>query len=198
LKVNLFRKIFFYNFQNSYAGFGLVDSILSISLLGIVITYSIYFATKRMDLLFKSNINRSINKEIKRDINLLRSDLWLMGLNQGDKKYETDTDSCIDIEEKIINLPNWEIDESRPNLNSPLPPDSNDPKIQYWWPDERRGKIFKGRTILLIRILKVKSFNNNENLDNSISNINYIVKWNDNNIQWLSIDLGSEAHSWCF
>ena len=151
-----------------------------------------------MDLLFKSNINRSINKEIKRDINLLRSDLWLMGFNQGDKKYETDTDSCIDIEDKIINLPNWEIDESRPNLNSPLPPDSNDPKIQYWWPDERRGKIFKGRTILLIRILKVKSFNNNENLDNSISNINYIVKWNDNNIQWLSIDLGSEAHSWCF
>ena len=34
-----------------------------------------------MDLLFSSNINRSINKEIKRDIDLLRSDMWAMGLD---------------------------------------------------------------------------------------------------------------------
>ena len=63
------------------SGFGLVDSIVSISLLSIVISYSIYFVTKRMNLLFSSNINRSINKEIKRDIDLLRSDMWAMGLD---------------------------------------------------------------------------------------------------------------------
>ena len=63
------------------SGFGLVDSIVSISLLSIVISYSIYFVTKRMNLLFSSNISRSINKEIKRDIDLLRSDMWAMGLD---------------------------------------------------------------------------------------------------------------------
>jgi hypothetical protein len=68
------------------SGFGLVDSIVSISLLGIVLSYSIYFVTRRMDLLFSSNINRSINKEIKRDIDLLRSDMWAMGLDTTKKK----------------------------------------------------------------------------------------------------------------
>ena len=34
-------------------------------------------------------------------------------------------------------------------------------------------------------------------LDKNISNINYRVKWNDNNVHWMSIDLGTEAHSWC-
>ena len=71
----------FYLKKNDSLGFGLVDSIVSISLLGIVLSYSIYFVTRRMDLLFSSNINRSINKEIKRDIDLLRSDMWAMGLD---------------------------------------------------------------------------------------------------------------------
>ena len=37
-----------------------------------------------------------------------------------------------------------------------------------------------------------------EKLKQNISNINYRVKWNDNNVHWISIDLGIEAHSWCF
>ena len=49
-----------------------------------------------------------------------------------------------------------------------------------------------------MRELTVNSFNGNNNLDQNISNINYRVKWNDNNVHWMSIDLGTEAHSWCF
>ena len=186
-------------FKNNYsAGFGLVDSIVSISLLGIVVSYSIYFVTKRMDLLFNSNINRSINKEIKRDIDLLRSDMWAMDLNNTEKKYIIDENSCIDISGKILGLPNWNINETKPDINSPSPPSGNDQKIQYWWPDKERGKIFKGRGVLIVRELTIKSFNKNNNLDQNVSNINYRVKWNDNNVHWMSIDLGTEAHSWCF
>ena len=188
-----------FHFKNNYSsGFGLVDSIVSISLLGIVVSYSIYFATKRMDLLFSSNINRSINKEIKRDIDLLRSDMWAMGLNTTEKKYFIEEKSCIDISGKILGLPNWDINETRPNLDSPAPPGNNDQRIQYWWPDKEKGKVFKGRGVLIVRELTVKSFKENKNLDQTISNINYRVKWNDNNVHWISIDLGTEAHGWCF
>ena len=183
------------NFTN---GFGLVDSIVSISLLGIVVSYSIYFVTKRLDILYGANIYRSINKEIKRDIDLLKSDLWSMGLNKDEKKYVIENNYCIDLTEKILNLPNWIINASIPNERAPIAPSGTDKKIQYWWPDETRGKIFKGRNVLIVRELTVKSFNENNNLDKNISNISYRVKFNDNNLHWLSIDLGSEAHSWCF
>ena len=183
------------NFSN---GFGLVDSIISISLLGIVVSYSIYFVTKRLDILYGANIYRSINKEIKRDIDLLKSDLWSMGLNKDEKKYLIENNYCIDLTDKILNLPNWPINESIPNERAPIAPSSGDKRIQYWWPDETRGKIFKGRNVLIVRELTVKSFNGNNNLDKNISNISYRVKFNDNNLHWLSIDLGSEAHSWCF
>ena len=180
------------------SGFGLVDSIVSISLLGIVLSYSIYFVTKRMDLLFSSNITRSINKEIKRDIDLLRSDMYAMGLDTTQKKYLFGGNSCIDISKKILGLPNWDINGIRPGINSPAPPTPDDERIQYWWPDEEKGKVFKGRGVLIVRELDVKSFNKNNNLDKNISNINYRVKWNNNNVHWISIDLGAEAHSWCF
>ena len=155
----------FYLKKNYSSGFGLVDSIVSISLLGIVLSYSIYFVTKRMDLLFSSNINRSINKEIKRDIDLLRSDMWAMGLDTTKKKYLIEQNSCIDISGKILELPNWDINATRPGLNSPAPPSGDDERIQYWWPDQEKGKIFKGRGVLIVRELVVKSFNKNNNLD---------------------------------
>ncbi len=187
------------NLEKKYSlGFGLVDSIVSISLLGIVLSYSIYFVTKRMDLLFSSNIYRSINKEIKRDIDLLKSDLWAMGLDTAKKKYIFEENYCIDISGKILGLPNWKIRETRPGTNSPIPPSGDNERTQYWWPDQEKGKIFKGRGVLIVRELVVKSFNKNNNLDQNISNINYRVKWNNNNIHWISIDLGAEAHSWCF
>ena len=197
MKVKIKKKIS--PFKDKFSlGFGLVDSIISISLLGIVVSYSIYFATKRMNLLFTSNINRSINKEIKRDIDLLRTDMWSMGLDASLKKYSMTDNSCINISTKILELPNWAINESRPNPNSPRAPLLNSANIQYWWPNVERGKIFKGRGILIVRELSIKSFNENNNLDQNISNINYRVIWEDNNIHWISIDLGLEAHSWCF
>ena len=194
----MIKKNYLIERNNFLNGFGLVDSIVSISLLGIVISYSIYFITKRLNILYSTNIYRSINKEIKRDIDLLKSDLWSMGLNRDQKKYVLDKDYCLDLTNKITNLPNWVINESKPNEKSPIAPLFVDKKIQYWWPDETRGKIFKGRSVLIVRELKVKSFKENNNLDKNIFDISYRVKFNDKNLHWLSIDLGSEAHSWCF
>ena len=59
-------------------GFGMVDSILSISLLAGVITYGIYFSSLRLGTVHSSNLIRSINKEIERDIERLKLDLWSM------------------------------------------------------------------------------------------------------------------------
>ena len=53
-------------------GFGLVDSILSISLLAGIITYGVYFSSLRLNTVYSSNLIRSINKEIERDIERLK------------------------------------------------------------------------------------------------------------------------------
>ena len=57
-------------------GFGLVDSILSLGLLAGVITYGVYFSSLRLGTVHTSNLIRSINKEIERDIERLKLDLW--------------------------------------------------------------------------------------------------------------------------
>ena len=49
-------------------GFGLVDGIISLSLLAGIITYGVYFSTLRLGTVHYSNLIRSINKEIERDI----------------------------------------------------------------------------------------------------------------------------------
>ena len=45
-------------------GFGLVDAILSLTLLAGIITYGFYFSSLRLSTLYSANLIRSINKEL--------------------------------------------------------------------------------------------------------------------------------------
>ena len=67
----------FKNIKDNY-GFGLVDAIVSMSLLTGVITYGIYFSSLRLSTVYDTNLTTSINKEIERDIERLKSDFWGM------------------------------------------------------------------------------------------------------------------------
>ena len=80
-------------FANIYweEGIGLVESILSVVMLGTLITYSIYFASTRANITHKSNIIRAINKEIHRDIERLKSDLWSIYYDKNTKGYNNKT-----------------------------------------------------------------------------------------------------------
>ena len=167
-------------------GFGIVDGILSISLLAGVITYGIYFSTLRLSTVHSSNLIRSINKEIERDIERLKLDLWSMSFDKNSGKYVLSEDRCSDFSEDIINLPSWFVDSSSENN-----------MVQSWRPGKERSKVFSGGRVVITRELNFSSPVNDESLNNSIATLNYNVQWGDNNKHWLSIDLTPEAHSWC-
>ena len=82
-------------------GFGIVDAILSLSLLVGVITYGIYFSSLRLSTVYSSNLIRSINKEIERDIERLKLDLWSMSYEKNDGTYQVSNNECNDFSEKI-------------------------------------------------------------------------------------------------
>ncbi len=167
-------------------GFGLVDSILSLSLLAGIITYGVYFSSLRLGTVYKSNLIRSINKEIERDIERLKLDLWKMGYDEIQGKYLISNNQCEDISEIFINLPSWKINNS-----------SENEMIQSWRPGKERSKVFSGEKVLITRKLNVSSPIDNEALNNSIGTIDYKVEWGGKSQHWLSIDLSPEAHSWC-
>ena len=167
-------------------GFGLVDAILSLSLLAGIVTYGVYFSSIRLNTVHSANLIRSINKEIERDIERLKLDLWSLYYKNDDKKYIIAEDECNDLTQSIINLPSW-----RTDLNN-----TNEIK-QSWRPGPERSKVFSGNKVLITRELYMSHPNENESLNNSIASLTYSVKWGSNNENWLSIDLGAEAHSWC-
>ena len=167
-------------------GFGIVDGILSISLLAGVITYGIYFSSLRLGTVHSSNLIRSVNKEIERDIERLKLDLWSLFYNEDEGKYEFSDNECSDIALNIINLPSW---NTQSNSTGKL--------SQSWRPGEERSKVFSGNKVLITRELLVSSPVNDQNLNTSIGTLNYRVEWGLENKHWLSIDLGAEAHSWC-
>ena len=171
-------------------GIGLVESILGVVMLGILITYSIYFASKRANITHKSNLIRAINKEIHRDIERLKSDLWSIYYDKNTKGYNNKTNkgsiACFDVKGTITKLDNWKrANNSKTSL------------IQSWYPDKSANKVFTGGTVKVTRQLVTNRPLNINGINKSIANITYKVEWGGNNIQWLSIDLGSEAHSWC-
>ena len=172
------------NFKKN--GFGMVDGILSISLLAGVITYGIYFSSLRLNTVHSSNLIRSISKEIERDIERLKLDLWSMSYDKNSGEYTSSNETCRDFTEEIINLPSWVVDSN-----------SENEMIQSWRPGEERSKVFSGGKVLITRELNISAPINNESLNNSIATLNYRVQWGENNKHWLSIDLTPEAHSWC-
>ena len=167
-------------------GFGLVDSILSLSLLAGVITYGVYFSSLRLGTVHSSNLIRSINKEIERDVERLKLDLWTMSYDETEGKYLLSNNQCDDFSEDFLNLPSIQINN---NLENGI--------IQSWRPGKERSKVFSGGKVLITRELKVISPIENESLNKSIGSINYKVEWGGESQHWLSIDLSPEAHSWC-
>ena len=167
-------------------GFGLVDAILSLSLLAGIITYGVYFSSLRLTTVHTSNLIRSVNKEIERDIERLKLDLWSLFYDQNEGKYELSDVECNDLAANIINLPSW---NTQSNTSGEI--------SQSWRPGEERSKVFSGNKVLITRELSISSPIDNESLNNSIGTLNYRVEWGLENKHWLSIDLGAEAHSWC-
>ena len=51
--------------------------------------------------------------------------------------------------------------------------------------------------MLITRELSISSPIANQSLNSSIATLDYRVEWGLENKHWLSIDLGTEAHSWC-
>ena len=187
--MNIYRKlnkIMIQNLNFKINGFGMVDSILSISLLAGVITYGIYFSSLRLNTVHSSNLIRSISKEIERDIERLKLDLWSMSYDKDSGEYISSNETCSDFSEEITNLPSWVVDSS-----------SENEMIQSWRPGQERSKVFSGGKVLITRELNISPPINNESLNNSIATLNYRVQWGENNKHWLSIDLTPEAHSWC-
>ena len=187
MKINAKRKLIStYNKKVKKNGFGIVDGILSLSLLAGVITYGIYFSSLRLSTVHSSNLIRSINKEIERDIERLKLDLWAMSYDKNERRYILSNNECNDFSQNIINLPSWKLDST-----------SGNEIIQSWRPGKERSKVFSGGSVLITRELNITSPFNNQSLNNSIATLNYKVKWGENNKHWLSIDLIPEAHSWC-
>ena len=167
-------------------GFGLVDAILSLSLLAGIITYGVYFSSLRLTTVHTSNLIRSVNKEIERDIERLKLDLWSLFYDQNEGKYELSDVECTDLAANIINLPSW---NTQSNTSGEI--------SQSWRPGEERSKVFSGNKVLITRELSISSPIDDASLNNSIGTLNYRVEWGLENKHWLSIDLGAEAHSWC-
>ena len=185
-KINNF-KIVSSNKTNSYInGFGLVDSILSLSLLAGIITYGVYFSSLRLSTVHSSNLIRSVNKEIERDIERLKLDLWSLFYNKTEGIYDISDYECNDFTSNILALPSWNTQSNTAGQIS-----------QSWRPGEERSKVFSGNKVLITRELSISSPIDNQSLNSSIATLDYRVEWGLENKHWLSIDLGTEAHSWC-
>ena len=167
-------------------GFGLVDAILSITLLSGIITYGVYFSSLRLNTVFSSNLIRSVNKEIERDIERLKLDLWGLFYDKDESKYKIEEDDCEDFTQSIVNLPSWKLNSSSANN-----------MIQTWAPGPERSKVFSGEKVLITRELIMSMPSNDQTLNKSIGRINYFVNWSNKDQKWLSIDLAAESHSWC-
>ena len=84
-------------FKNS-AGFGLIENILSGALLIILVTFSMYFISLRQKTIFNTNLTNAINDEIKRDIEILKSELKTYKLSENSEKdisiFQNDFINC--------------------------------------------------------------------------------------------------------
>ena len=190
---NLFEII---KLKNS-AGFGLIENILSGSLLIILVTFSMYFISLRQKTIFNTNLTNAINDEIKRDIEILKSELKTYKLTENPEKdisiFQNDFINCNeDILDSVKNLEGWYPEQWNPGSNK----NSRDGQI--------KNKIFKGSNVEIRRTLnKVNPLINefeDENLDSSIAKIQYLVKTDKNKDTWkiwTNILLSNELKSYC-
>jgi len=173
-------------------GFGLIETVISLVFLTLLSSYSLYFISARLKVIFNANITNAINDEIRRDIEKLKSELWSDSFNPSENGnsafYNTDINSCRNIYSRIIKLPSWEPSTWIPGSNK----NSNKGQI--------RNKVLSGGGVSITRSLKtapaLKEVNDNS-LDLSIAQIKYQVKTKDFEKLWTIINLSNEAHSWC-
>tara|TARA_A100000164_G_C21836063_1_gene737768 strand:- start:409 stop:1011 length:603 start_codon:yes stop_codon:yes gene_type:complete len=178
-------------------GFGLSETILSFLLLSFITTYALYFVSLRQSNLYKANLNNALNDEIRRDIEKLKSELWYQHFTSAttgrSASYSTEDSRnikyCRDVLYTFYELPSWR--------NRVWTPGSN--KSSY--AGQKRNKIFLGANVRIERkISSRRPFQNigsDASFDKSIAEITYNVTTNNKTTQWTSIQLSSEAHSWC-
>ena len=179
------------------SGFGLIENILSGALLIILVTFSMYFISLRQKTIFNTNLTNAINDEIKRDIEILKSELKTYKLTENPEKdisiFQNDFINCNeDILDSVQNLEGWYPEQWNPGSNK----NSRDGQI--------KNKIFKGSNVEIRRTLnKVNPLINefeDENLDSSIAKIQYLVKTDKNKDTWkiwTNILLSNELKSYC-
>ena len=179
------------------AGFGLIENILSGALLIILVTFSMYFISLRQKIIFNTNLTNAINDEIKRDIEILKSELKTYKLTENPERdisiFQNDFINCNeDILDSVKNLEGWYPEQWNPGSNK----NSRDGQI--------KNKIFKGSNVEIKRTLnKVNPLINefeDENLDSSIAKIQYLVKTDKNRDTWkiwTNILLSNELKSYC-
>ncbi len=193
------NKQIYTRFLRNENGFGLTEAIISISMLTFLISYSLYFISLRQATMYKANITLAINDEIRRDIEKLKIELWnehYVKANQLKKQsayYATGIRSnpnyfCDNIIRTFIRLPSWK--------NRVWIPGSN----ERTYSGQRRNKIFRGAPIQITRNVSTKrpfDIGSDLTVDRSLAEVSYSVKNKNEEIQWTSILLSSEAHSWC-
>ena len=177
--------------------FGLSETILSFLLLSFITTYALYFVSLRQSTLYKANLNNAVNDEIRRDIEKLKSELWYQHFNSPTAgktaSYSTEDIKyiryCRDVLNTFYELPSWR--------NRVWTPGSN--KNSY--AGQKRNKIFSGANVRIERKISskrpFKNIGSDTSFDKSIAEITYNVTSNNKTTQWTSIQLSSEAHSWC-
>ena len=175
-------------------GFGIAESILSMLLLSIVTTSALYFFSLRQQNIYKANLNKAIDDEVRRDIEKLKSELWHELYHErkgkGNGEYETNdikfSQYCSDILNTFYRLPS----ASQRNWN----PGSN----INTYKGQKRNKIFSGNNVRIERRIVTRTpFNLGNAFDRSLAEITYDVTINNKKKHWTSIQLSSEAHSWC-
>ena len=191
-KLSFLRKKINYRISFDNKGFGISESILSILLLSIITTFAVSLVSLRQQNLYKANLNKAIDDEIRRDIEKLKSELWHEHYHEpkGYGEYKTTGTSysryCSDIINTFSRLPSASQRTWTPgsNINS--------------YKGQKRNKIFSGQNVRIERrIVSRKPFNMSVDLDRSLVEITYDVILNNQKEQWTSIQLSSEAHSWC-
>ena len=173
--------------------FGLTESIISIVILTTIIAYSLAFVTKRQSSLYEANLTSAINDEINRDIEAIKNNLWQehfiprnTTLNKP-AKYDIGGIFCSDVINTFKRFTNTDFSWT---------PGSNTGNYQ----GQKRNKIFTGRPVIIKRkIMTVKplGLGSSTTMDSSVAKIVYIVNRNNQDIHWTSLDLTTEAHSWC-
>ncbi len=179
------------------SGFGLSETILSLLLLSFITTYALYFVSLRQSNLYKANLNNAVNDEIRRDIEKLKSELWYQHFNSSTKgksaSYSTQESEnikyCRDVLNTFYELPSWRSRVWTPGSNTNT------------YAGQKRNKIFSGANVRIERKISSRrpfdGIGNDISFDKSIAEITYYVSTNNKTTQWTSVQLSSEAHSWC-